>query len=547
MKNMPSKVLKSFIFAVGAMIIFGAAASAAALPKDCKNVPTDKGAINGKLISKDGVCAYLGVPYAAPPIGELRFKVPQEHEPWTTPIDTVKWGFKCPQGNMPLMTSAEPANEDCLFLNIWQPVTGDAPKPVMVFVHGGGFTLGSGGELFSSEKLSSLGDVIAVTINYRLGALGFISHPALRDAQGHTGNYGMLDQNAAFKWVKKNIASFGGDPDNITIFGESAGGMSVGLQLASPLNKGIFKKVAIHSGPALMVAVTQEEAEKVGLKAAEKLGCADIKTAADCLRKIPADKFVKDLPMDLFFFAKPGEENYYTGPVIDGYFLPENPYRIFKYGKFNTDVKVILGTNSDEASLLASGKKIGTEEEVKQTLKTDSILIRDSFGLDPFEGKFLDYYKTSSYASPGDAYKDIIRDVAFTCPNRILADLIVKWQPDTYMYYFSKAPVTKPPFDKAGAFHSAELLFVFRKFSISSLGMKFESPENFAVSDMMIGLWSSFARTGAPAAADVPAWPKYTSADAAYLHIDVKPAVEKQLRTEQCGVIEKSVREAFDK
>ncbi|MFA6450134.1 MAG: carboxylesterase/lipase family protein [bacterium] len=539
-----SKTAKQFACAA-ALVLFAVSATAATLPQDCKNIQTDKGPLNGKLALKGAVCEYRGIPYAAPPVGELRFAQPKEHEPWTAPLDATKWGAKCPQSGMPMMSSNEPANESCLYLNIWQPITGEAPKPVMVFIHGGGFTLGSGAELFSSEKLAALGDVIAVTVNYRLGALGFISHPALRDAEGHTGNYGLLDQLAAIKWVKRNAASFGGDPDNIMIFGESAGGMSVGLQLASPLGKGQFNKASIQSGPALMVNMTQEAAEQVGIKAAEKLGCADLKTAAECLRKIPADTFVKSLPMALFFFANPGEENYYTGPVVDGYFLPDNPYLLFKNGKFNTDVKVILGTNSDEATLLTTSRKTATKEELAATINNDKILLREAFGINPYDRDFLAAYPVTAYKTPGDAYNDIICDVAFTCPTRILANLIVKWQPDVYLYYFSKAPATQPPFGKFGAYHSAELAFIFRKFSI--LGMSFETKENLAVSDKMIALWSSFARTGTPAAPDTPEWPKYETATEPYLHIDVKPVVEKQYRSERCKVLEENIKAGFEK
>lgn len=538
------RTVTRFIFAAAAALIFGASANAA-LPQDCKNVSTDKGAVNGKFMQKDSVCDYLGIPYAAQPVGELRFAKPVEHEAWSAPLEAVKYGAKCPQLNMPIVSSNEPADEACLYLNVWQPIKGADKKPVMVFIHGGGFMYGSGGDLFASEKLSSMGDVIAVTINYRLGALGFLAHPALKDKEGLSGNYGMYDQLAAIKWVKKNIANFGGDPDNITIFGESAGGMSVGLHLASPLDKGLFRQAVIESGPVLMLNTSLADAEKIGSKAADKLGCTDPKTAADCLRKIPADRFYKDLNQAIFFFANPGDENYYIGPIIDGGFLPDNPYRIFNTGKFNTDVKVMLGTNSDEATMLTRARNVNTANDFARAVKNDVLLIKDSFGIDPYANNYLDKYPLASYKSPADAYNDLICDIAFTCPTRVLANLITKWQPDAYLYYFSKAPSAQPPFDKAKAFHGSELLFVFRKFSI--MGMKLDTKENLAVSDTVIGLWTSFAHTGVPTAASAPAWPKYDARTQPFMHIDVKPVVENALKSDRCAILDKNLQAGFEK
>ncbi|MFA6450132.1 MAG: carboxylesterase/lipase family protein [bacterium] len=538
------KTVKQIVCAAS-FVLLCASAATAALPKDCKNVPTDKGLVSGKLALKGTVCDYRGIPYAAPPIGELRFAQTRDREPWTGTLEAVKWGGKCPQNYKPIVSSSEPSDESCLYLNIWHPVAGDKPKPVMIFIHGGGFLYGSGSELFSSEHLAARGDVVAVTINYRLGALGFLSHPALRDEDGHSGNYGLYDQLAAIKWVKKNIANFGGDPNNITIFGESAGGMSVGLQLASPLARGLFKQAIIESGPTLIVNMPLDAAEQIGVKAAAKLGCDNIKTAADCLRRIPAERFVKELKMDIFFFAVPGEENFYTGPIVDGGFIPDNPYRIFKYGNFDSSVKVILGSNKDEASILATSKKIESNEQFDATIKSDTEMLREAFGLEPFAGGLLDLYPTASYQNPKAAYNDMLCDLAFTCTTRVLAGLISKWQPDTYLYYFSKAPTSQPPFDKAGAFHGSELVFVFRKFAL--MGMRFDSKENLAVSDSMISLWSSFARSGVPTAAGVPAWPKYDTATEPHLRIDVSLAVEFKFKSDSCSVLEKNIRTAFDK
>ncbi|MEW6200622.1 MAG: carboxylesterase family protein, partial [bacterium] len=320
-----SKITVCFLLTSAIVILLLVIAENTALAdglSDCKNIQTDKGKVTGVLDEKNGLCVYKGVPYAAPPLGNLRFALPQEHAPWSDTLTADRYSNECPQFPITLMeTNKVTGSEDCLYLNIWQPLTAaDSPLPVMVFIHGGGFVSGSGNQdWYEGSDLASFGNVIAVTFNYRLNVLGFLVHPALRDQNGNAGNYGIYDQIAALQWVQRNIGSFGGDPQNVTIFGESAGGMSVGIHLASPLSKGLFNKAIIESGPVFMLNKTAEEEEKIGIKIAEKAGCKDPATVADCLRALDARKFVRTA-RPVLGFASDAEhkEGFPFHPVVDG-------------------------------------------------------------------------------------------------------------------------------------------------------------------------------------------------------------------------------------
>src|SRR5690349_6433505 len=283
---------------------------------------------------------FLGIPYAEAPVGDLRWAPPEPHAPWTTPLDASTFGSPCPQ--TPSAFGIPSSTEDCLFLNVYVPHRKTVPerdlkrkRPVMVWIHGGAFQVGSAGN-YDPTKLVTAGDVIVVSINYRLGALGFLAHPALsaESPAGISGNYGILDQQLALRWVQDNIAGFGGDPKRVTIFGESAGGISVHTQLASPLAAGLFRRAIVQSG-AVFAQPTLQAAEALGQHSADALGCSD-QTAA-CLRALSVDDVLANQPSGLQT----------TSPVIDGVVLPLPLRDAFQNGAFNR-VPVMQGSNHDE-------------------------------------------------------------------------------------------------------------------------------------------------------------------------------------------------------
>ena len=233
---------------------------------------------------------FAGIPYAAPPVGPLRWQPPAPVQPWSGLRDATRPGLRCIQDTDDDFDPGHPASEDCLTLNVWTPPRSKDARPVMVWIHGGSFINGNADD-YDAGRLTSRGDIVVVTLNYRLGALGFLAHPALGPA-GHVGNYGLADQQAALRWVRDNIANFGGDPGKVTVAGESAGGISVCDHLVAPGSAGLFRAAIIHSGPC-QAQGTRTEAEKTSLDYAAEAGCGDPMTAAQCLRDLPANKLQK--------------------------------------------------------------------------------------------------------------------------------------------------------------------------------------------------------------------------------------------------------------
>ena len=524
-------------------IFYGFQGTAFSQDESCKGIPTTKGPINGVFLEDSKVCAFLGVPYAAPPLGKLRFALPAEHEPWAGPLEANKVSFQCPQTPSPMTDTNIPMNEDCLYLNVWQPVSGGGlKKPVMVFIHGGGFIVGSGGnEAYNGATLSGMGDVVVVTLNYRLGVLGFLAHQAFADKNGGTGNWGLYDQLAALRWVKENISNFGGDPDNVTLFGHSAGGMSVGLLLASPLSTGLFSKAILHSGPPILLNIPLEKAKADALVIARKLGCGDPAAAADCLRSLDSGKILKEVPLGIFVMdtAEAGKK-FFVVPVIDGEIIPDSPYKIFREGKFNTSVTVMLGTTKDEAAYFTTKKKLKQEKDFKENFDLDISNVKETLGvgLAGKPGELEGMYPVSNYPSVEKAYQDFICDVGFTCPTELLGEMIARYQPNVYRFYHTKDPVR---IFNWGAFHGSELPYVFGNFVM--MGQKFRNKDNLKLSKTMISLWSAFARTGSPQAEGVPPWPKYDVENRSFMELGDKITVGNNLKRGKCEVMERVFRE----
>jgi para-nitrobenzyl esterase len=489
-------------------------------------VHTAAGCVRG---AHDGdIDVFRGIPYAAPPTGPLRWKPPQRPVAWHGERDATKFGKSCPQTDSPLAGKLD-TDEDCLTLNVWTPHPDTSAKlPVMVWIHGGSLTQGGSAQpTYDGAHLAGQG-VVLVSINYRLGPLGFFAHPALsaEDTNHHvSGNLGLHDQIAALEWVKANIAAFGGDPRSVTIFGESAGGESVCALMASPLARGLFTRAIVESAECVAPGTglrelrepvgKLESAEAQGLRIAHALGC-DGDGAAACLRSKSPAELLSAAPPRFGFMGK-GES--YTF-ALDGYALPEAPAALLAAGKL-ASVPTMIGTTSNEASLFS--QKI----PIARALAYDAIVAK------LFPGKARDViaaYAPRSYASPKQAFDALVTDLVFTCPTRHAARAMREHQPNVYRYLFSH--VTEQLRDKGlGATHTAELGFVFG--TVSS-----PSDAERALTAAMLGYWAQFARSGDPNHAGAPKWPAYDVARDTYLELGDTITSGEGLRTAGCDVLD---------
>jgi para-nitrobenzyl esterase len=436
---------------------------------------TTAGRIEGTLT--DGIATFQGVPYAAPPVGTLRFRPPQPPEPWTDVRETREYGPSCPQPpDRPMGWNGEPSvDEDCLYLNVWTPAIDDRERPVMFWIHGGGYAIGSGSwPLYDGTKLARRGDVVVVTVNHRLGPLGYLH---LADALGEefatSGNNGQLDLIRALEWVRDNIASFGGDADNVTVFGESGGGAKITTLLAMPSASGLFHRAAIQSGPGLR-ASKPDAANAAAKKLLDALGVSTL----DELQALPAERFVGASGNGI------GPMGY--GPVVDGVVLPRNPYRALGEGTA-IDVPVIVGVNRDEGagSLPRELDEAGLRERLS------------SFGEEHADEIIGLYRELFPDASDIDVLSFAITDSGMRAGSITLAERKVEGSSTpVFMYHFT--------YKLAGrAGHGYEIQFVFDNLGEGS------SETRQAVADAMSDAWIAFARTGDPST-DALAWPAYT-------------------------------------
>lgn len=449
---------------------------------------TTTGVVQGVMV--EGVNAFLGIPYARPPVGKLRWRTPRVMREWKTVLKADTPPPHCVQS----IFGFDRGQEDCLYLNIWTPTLfPKKPLPVMVWMHGGGFTVGHSYETTPGHRLAKQGDVIVVSVNYRLGALGFMAHPELTREHGATsGNYGMMDQIQALQWVRRNIGNFGGDRDNVTIFGESAGGMSVCNLLTSPRAKNLFHKAIIQSGPCFSPYPGLGFMEKQGLTMEQHLGCDKAVDKLDCMRsKSPAEVLAAMPPAPGMVF---GEEEEYWMPNIDGDFLVEQPLKSLQAGRF-AKVPVINGNNANEGSLLVM---FGHEYQFKKlTPERYPDRIRYLVHDDDKVKQVMEQYPLSQYTDAGEALSAVFGDYSFVCHEKWTSDALARQVP-VYSYYFSypDADFVLPKARELGAFHSAEVQFVFGD-SMAWLESKFSGHEK-VLSDNLMNYWTQFAYTGDP-------------------------------------------------
>ena len=473
-------------------------------------------------------CTYEGIPYAAPPTGDLRWKAPQAPAPWTTPRPSQA-AAACPQQSSQFGTAS--SNEDCLYLNVWSPSPlASVAAPVMVFVHGGSFLYGSGTfGLYDGAKLAAATGHVVVTLNYRLGALGFLSNAALRledPANPSAGEYGIEDQIAAFQWVHENIAAFGGDAANVTIFGESAGGTSMFLHLVSPKSAGLFKQVIVESGAAALgsPAVLTAAGDAEGATFASLLACAsDDAGASDgstqdgaalmaCLR----GKAIADI------LATGGTESSPAWwPVVDGFVVPDDPVTLFAAGKINK-VPTLLGNNKNEGTLF-----------VLQSPPTDDASYA-AFGDGLVPGQGAAIVAQYPIASFGGSYQaaaaEAMTDGTFLCPTRRVARAIAATGAPVFRYDFVHV-MENPPIPNLGAFHGSELVFVLGNEIAGLFGL---AADEQPLSELMMAYWGSMAASGNPNGGTRFAWPAYDATAETEIVLDSMPSTETQLKKAAC-------------
>ena len=479
------------IFIAAAMLFY----SFAPLVTGRKNSDTIKvegGIISGVKSQAGDVVAYKGIPFAAPPVGELRWKAPQAVQPWQGVKKCDAFGPSPMQGKpVPFMVYTpeflipeQPISEDCLYLNVWTKARQGEKRPVLMWIYGGGFS--SGGTavpIYDGEAMAKKG-IIFVSVNYRVGVFGFLAHPGLtkESPNNASGNYGLLDQIAALKWIKKNIAAFGGDPDNVIIDGQSAGSMSVNCLVASPAAKGLFNKAIAESGSfmisnPLVTSNGLESAEQQGLKLAESVHAS---TLAE-LRKVPAADLMK-------FPAR-------YSPIVDGYVLPEPVSKIFADGKQN-NVPVITGWNADESFVAGFKKKDAFIEQIKK-----------QYGKDADE--FLKYYPANTDEEAARSQVKLSRDMIFAASGYKWATLqSAQGKAPIYIYYFERKLPATPDFVKYGAFHTGEVAYAMD--DLKFLNRPWE-PADQQLASLMSGYWVNFITSGNPNGKGLPPWPKFNS------------------------------------
>ena len=498
---------------------------------------TGQGTVVGKRV--DSGFAFLGIPYAAAPVGDLRFRPPQPHTPWSKPRSATEYGCICPQ----LSANGVTGSEDCLFLNVFTPSDavgdGSARLPVMVWIHGGGYGAGAGSEpLYDPSIIVKMTDTIVVTLNYRLGALGFLAYPALSDEDPdlRSGNYGIEDQQAALVWVQNNIAAFGGDPYNVTVFGESAGGNSVLVNLASPTAAGLFRRAIAESPLYGSALLTLSQASALwGKEVSKALNCPlSGPEGAACLHAAPLQELVAfsqisiEHPFGLF------------APVIDGVVLRQSLYTALGRGAFN-QVPVIIGSNQDEATLMTA--VLYNLNDGPVTAAQYSEVLAEHFGKNA--GVVASSYPLRNYPTPSQAVAAVFTDSFFACPTERARAAISHHVP-TFGYEFTEPdpvatqgyPATAPGIEMGDA-HTFELPYVFGRNGIDDL------PDHRAISlsKRVIGYWTNFAVSGDPnepgrsnaQAKDVTYWPSYSARATALLSVKDHTEVTTAFRSaHQC-------------
>lgn len=504
-------------------------------------VQIDTGWVSG---SGAAVRVYKGIPYAAPPVGPLRWKPPQPAQLWKGILVAKSFPANCPQP--PIVPG--PQSEDCLGLNVWTPAHRAAAKlPVMVWIHGGGFQIGASSQsAYDGEALAAQG-VVLVSINYRLGIFGFLAHPALgqESPQGVSGNYALLDMVTALQWVKRNIGAFGGDPNNVTIFGESAGGTAVCLLMVVPQAEGLFQKVISESAAWMFGPIShlteswygRVPMTKFGGKLGADLAALRAKSMAEILKAVPP-------PLSNSSAAERGEAYM---PVVDGWVIPDDPARLFSTGKFHR-VALIAGTNADEGTLLGGPPVRNLEQYRKWGEQRVGTLVDKLLALYP-AGADAEAHAAAAHAS-GDltflyGTRSVLR-AASKQPKRV-AGLSVSVNPNTFQYQFTRINGIGRQI-QWGSYHASEIPYVWQTLPDSVYGTQAFFMGDFSVhpdtyneqdtklSQAMSAAWVAFARTGSPNGSGLVHWPPFAGKES-YMEFGDHIAAKESLRKKQVDFI----------
>ncbi len=473
--------------AVSASTLGGQAAASASGPA----VGTANGAVRG--LANGAVDEFLGIPYAAPPVGALRWRPPQPAASWPGVRDATQFAPHCPQPATPFGHAS--MSEDCLFLNVFTPSQQKSRSghPVMVWIHGGALVSGESDDYIPARLVAD--GVTVVTINYRLGALGFLAHPALADANGQSGDYGLMDQQAALRWVQRNIASFGGNPRNVTIFGESAGGLSTLSQVASPQARGLFDRAIVESGSYNLTQASLSSAEAAGADFAAKAGCAS-QTAA-CLRNLPVSAIL----------ASQNASGY--TPNINSEVLPETLKTAFATGNFNR-VPIINGTNRDEWRLFVALSELAGNPVTASNYQS---MISATLGVSPAVAVIIAAkYPLSAFPSPSVALGAVGTDAIFGCPALTIDQSVSHFVP-AFAYEFNDENAPEnflPPVSfRYGAAHASEIQYLMDLPTAAFPGTLSVQQQQLAT--IMKGYWTDFAQRGFPSLSGTPFWPPFSN------------------------------------
>ena len=494
------------------------------------SVQTTYGTVIGN--NNSGIYEFLGIPFASPPTGDLRWKQPIEPASWTSPLSAQAFKPACPQKlyEQGDTTYTLIGDEDCLYLNIWTPDTSASSLPVMVFIHGGGNQQGSacqegmGTQIYNGRNLSERGNAVVITIQYRLGALGFLVHPGLENenTQGISGNYAVFDQILALQWIQQNVAAFGGDPSKVMIFGESAGGVNVGNLLLTPLAQNLFQHACIESAVPSLGIYENEKEKGIAFTDAIIPGGSDSAKIA-YLRTLPADSLVVQGGSPL----TGGFVQMNWRPVADGFVFSGLPEEVIQSGNFNK-VPLMIGSNADEMSVSAPVTVLPVMVEALINTYFPPSLRAQALAL---------YPPGTTNAEARESYVQMLTDAQFTVPTRRTAQCISKNQlQPVFRYFFTHKQAGILQY--YGAYHGLELFYVFNTYENSNYAIgPWYTPQDDSMQFAALSYWSSFADNGIPSAPALNSWPVYNPDIDNYLELKPTPDGTKTgLRTEKCDL-----------